>query len=187
MFLRAGEPGKALAEFEAALRTNPQQTEWLAEAARVAFEDGDYLKAETYFSRANQENPTDEIHASLVLVRDILGNDPFLAALSDEEQARRTRRDFAQGLERIGKCMDSAVSGSSLAQPSSDLAAMNKEAQDLQARVNLPSLSQAPEIRNQAMQLVFQIEDATAQTCGPPVGMDQALMLVAKRRAGSNP
>ena len=78
LFLRVGEPGKALAEFEAALQINPRQSQWLADAGQVAFEDGDYLKAETYFSRADRENPSDEIHASLMLVRDVLGNDPYL-------------------------------------------------------------------------------------------------------------
>ena len=97
LFLRVGEPGKALTEFEAALRINPRQSQWLADAGQVAFEDGDYLKAETYFSRADRENPSDEIHASLVLVRDVLGNDPFLAGLNDEEQARRSWRDFRAG------------------------------------------------------------------------------------------
>ena len=97
LFLRAGEPGKALAEFEAALHINPRQSQWLADAGQVAFEDGDYLKAETYFSKADRENPSDEIHASLMLVRNVLGNDPFLAGLSDEEQARRSWRDFRAG------------------------------------------------------------------------------------------
>ncbi len=104
LFLRVGEPGKALAEFEAALKTNPGQSQWLADAGHVAFEDGDFLKAEAYFARADRENPSDEIHASLMLVRDVLGNDPYLAGLSDEEQSRRTRGDFDQGIRRLHEC-----------------------------------------------------------------------------------
>ncbi len=187
LFLRAGQPAKALAEFEAALRTNPQQTEWLSETGNVAFEDGEYLKAETYFSRADRENPSDEIHTSLALVRAVLGNDPFLAGLNDEEQSRRTLRDFAQGVERMGNCMGTVVNGTSAAQSSPDLMAMSKQLQDLQGRVSLASLGNDPELRNQAMRLVFQVEDVTAKTCGPPTGMDQALTLIEKQHEGSNP
>lgn len=187
LFLRVGEPGRALSEFEAALRTNPRQSQWLADAGQIAFENGDYLKAETYFSRADRENPSDEIHASLKLVRDILGNDPFLAGLSDEEQARRSWRDFEQGLARLRKCNGTSASSSSSGSSPSDRQILNKEAQDLQKRVNLRSLGGNPEMRSEAMQLVFRIEDAASQTCGPATGMDRALTLIEKRHGGNNP
>ena len=187
LFLRVGEPGKALAEFEAALQTDPRQSQWLADAGQVAFEDGDYLKAETYFSKADRENPSKEIHASLMLVRDVLGNDPFLAGLSDEEQTRRTWRDFELGLERLRKCTGTSANSFSSGHSPSDLQFLNKEAQDLQKRVNLRSLGKNPEMRNEAMKLVSRIEDATAQTCGPATGMDQALTLIGKRHEGNNP
>jgi tetratricopeptide (TPR) repeat protein len=187
LFLRVGEPGKALTEFEAALQINPRQSLWLADAGQVAFEDGDYLKAETYFSKADRENPSEGVHASLMLVRDLLGNDPFLAGLSDEEQARRSRRDFQQGLERLRKCIGISASGSSSGQSPSNLQVLNKKTQDLQKRVNLFSLGKNPQMRSEAMQLVFRIEDATSVICGPPTGLDQALTLIEKRQEGSNP
>ena len=99
LFLRVGDEAKALTEFEAALQAEPGNGEWLTEAAKVAFSEGNYSKAETYFSRAVRENPTDELRASLALVADILRNDPFLAGLSEEEQSRRTWRDFQDALE----------------------------------------------------------------------------------------
>jgi len=187
LFLRVGEPGKALAEFEAALQINPRQSQWLADAGEVAFEDGDYLKAETYFSKADRENPSDEIHASLMLVRNVLGNDPFLAGLNDEEQARRSWRDFEQGLERLRKCTATSANNSSSGQSPSDLQLLNKEAQNLQKRVNPGFLVKNPEVRNETMQLVLRIENSTSQVCGPPTGMDQALTLIEKRQEGNAP
>jgi tetratricopeptide (TPR) repeat protein len=187
LFLRAGEPGKALAEFEAALQINPRQSQWLADAGQVAFENGDYLKAETYFSRSYRENPSDNIHASLVLVRDVLGNDPFLAGLSDEEQTRRTWRDFELGLERLGSCTAKRTDGSSSAQPPSDLQLLNTDAQDLKKRVNLRSLGGNPQLRNEAMEFIARIEDSTSRICGLATGLDQALMLIEKRHEGNNP
>ncbi len=187
LFLRVGEPGKALAEFESALQTNPRQSQWLADAGQAAYEAGGYLKAENYLSKADRENPSNEIHASLVLVRDVLGNDPYLAGLSDEEQTRRSWRDFELGLKRLRNCTGNSKAGSSSGQPPSDLQFLNKDAQDLQKRVNLRSLGRNPEMRNEAMQLVSRIENATSRICGPATGLDQALTLIEKRHEGNNP
>jgi tetratricopeptide (TPR) repeat protein len=187
LFLRVGEPGRALAEFEAALQVNPRQSQWLADAGQVAFEDGDFLKAEAYFSKADREDPSDEIHASLMLVRNVLGNDPFLAGLNDEEQARRTRRDFEQGFDRLRKCAGTRANDSSSDQSPSDMQLLTKEVQDLQKRINRGFLVKNPEMRNEAMQLVLQIEELASQVCGPATGLDQALMLIEKRHEGNNP
>ena len=187
LFLRVGESGKALAEFEAALLINPRQSQWLADAGHVAFADGDYLKAETYFSKSDLENPSAEIHASLVLVRDVLGNDPFLAGLSDEEQTRRTWRDFEQGLERLRECAGTGAANPPQGQSPTGLQLLSKEGQNLQKRVNVTSLGRNSELRSEAMQFVFRVENAAPQTCGPPTSLDQALTIIEKRHERNNP
>jgi Tfp pilus assembly protein PilF len=187
LFLRVGDPVLALAEFESALQTDPHNIEWLKEAAQVAFEDGNYSKAEIYFSRAVQENSTDDLRASLALVRDILRNDPFLPGLSEDEQARRTWLDFQQGLDRLHKCMATGASSSSSSHASTDLDSLAKESQELQKRVNLSSLQSDPELRKEAMQFVSRTEDLTSQICGPPTGIDKALRLLKKQQEVLNP
>jgi tetratricopeptide (TPR) repeat protein len=187
LFLRAGEPGQALAELEAALQIDPRQSQWLADAGQAAFEEGDYLKAETYFSKADRENPSDRIHALLVLVRDVLGNDPYFAGLTDEEQTRRSWRDFELGMERLHNCTGSNAASTPSGQSPSDLQILDKDAQDLQKRVSLRSLGGKPEMRNEAMQLVSRIEAATSRFCGPATGLDLALTLIEKRNEGNNP
>jgi len=191
LFLRVGEPGKALAEFEAALKTNPLQSEWLMAAGRIAFEEGEFTKAENYFSRAERENHSEDVREPLELVRDVLANDPFLAGLSEEEQARRTWRDFQQGLDRLRECPPAAAANSPVNlpsnQPPSSLQLVDKEAQELRMRVNLSSLGKNPEVRNETMQIVFRIENATSQACGPATSRDQAMKLIEKRRERSNP
>jgi tetratricopeptide (TPR) repeat protein len=180
LFLRVGDPVMALAEFEAALQTDPHNGEWLEEAAQVAFEDGNYSRAETYFSRAVQENPTAELRASLAMVREVLRNDPFLPGLSEEEQTRRSWRDFQQGMERLHKCLATGAISASSNHASNDLNGLAKEALELQQRVNLSSLGSNPELRKEAMQLVSRIEDVTSQICEPVTGIDQALRLLNK-------
>jgi Tfp pilus assembly protein PilF len=187
LFLRVGDPVKALAEFEAALQTDPHNSEWLREAAQVAFEDGNYSKAETYFSRAVHENATDDPIASLALVRDVLRNDPFLPGLSEEEQARRSWRDFQQGMERLHKCMATGANSSSPSHAANGLDGLAKDAQELQKRVNLSSLQSDPELRKEAMVFVSRIEKVTSQICGPPTGIDQALRLLENQHEGLHP
>ncbi len=187
LFLRAGDPGKALSEFEAALRSNPRQAQLLADAGQAAFDAGDFLKAESYFSKANQENPSDEMLASLVLVRDVLSNDPFMPGLSGEEQASRTLRDFKRGLERLRQCTGAGASSSASDQSASELEILSKETQEMQKRVNLSSLGKDLEMRNEAMRTVFRIEETSSRMCGPATSMDHALQLIEKSHEGNNP
>ena len=186
LFLRAGEPVSALTEFEAAIRINPRQSQWLVEAAQVAFENGEYQKAETYFERSDRVSPSPAVHASLLLVRDVLGNDPYMAGLSDDEQARRFWRDFKQGLDRLRDCAGSGMANLSSNSPAQDLQQLTKDGQELQKRLNPALLARDPETRNEAMRFVFRVEDTTAKVCGPGTGFDQALKLIEARHEGSN-
>lgn len=182
LFLRVGEPARALTEFEAALRADPRQSRWLTEAGQVAFDDGDYFKAESYLSKADRENPSEKTHALLEVVHDVLGNDPFLDGLSSEEQARRSWRDFRQGLERLQKCIQTEpkiLSGSGSA---ADLPALQKEARDLRSRVNVASMERNPGVRDDAMNFVARVEDAASRQCGPGSSSDQALEIIERRR-----
>ena len=186
LFLRAGESAKALVEFESALQINPRQSQWLADAGQAAFEDGDYLKAEAYFSKSDRENPSPEDRASLELVRNILGNDPYLAGLNEDEQARRTVRDFELGLERLRNCSGNSPADPAAGQPPSYLQLLNKDAQDLRKRATFRSLNKNPIMQNETMQFVFRIEDTASRICGPATGLDLALTLIEKRHEGNS-
>jgi tetratricopeptide (TPR) repeat protein len=183
-FLRAGEPDRALDEFEAALRVDSGQSKWLAEAGQAAFQAGDYSRAERYFSRADRQDPSLEVHQSLELVRDVLANDPFYLGLSEEESARRIARDLDQSLARLRTCMASAASSA----PSlSALQGLAKDAQDFQKRVSRRSLERNPREQADAIQLIFKIVDGTSKGCGPSMGLDRALELIEKHNQGRTP
>jgi tetratricopeptide (TPR) repeat protein len=187
LFLRAGQPSKALAEFDVALRSDPRQSRWLEEAGNAAFAAGDYAKAETYLARAARENPSDEDHELLRTVREVLDDDPLRAGLSNEERAQRSWRAFQQGLARLQECTGSDTASPSSEQTSSDLTPLVQDAKDIKSRVNLQSLRKDPDLRNEAMQLVFHIEETTSKSCGTPTGVDEALALIGKQHAGNNP
>ena len=192
--LAKGKPVLALDDFRNSLSYGPRNPgvqlrlaeALLADAGQVAYEDGDYLKAETYFSKSDRENPSAEVHGSLVLVRDVLGNDPYLAGLGDEEQARRTLRDFDLGLERLRSCGGSGPASPPSDRPAPYLQLLHKDAQNLQQRLNLRSLTRNPELQNEAMQFVHRIEDTASRTCGSATGLDRALTLIEKRHEGNS-
>jgi tetratricopeptide (TPR) repeat protein len=182
LFLKSGDPAKAVLEFEAALQTNPRQSQWLEDAGQAAYQAGDYRKAEDYLSRTNRENPSPAVGELLTTVRDVLRDDPYLSGLSDEEQIRRTWRAFRQGLERLRSCV--AINGAS--DPTGALENLVKNAKDLKDRVNLRSLTTQPDMRNDAMHFVFRAEEVTAHSCRTPPGFDQALLLIRKKYEGGN-
>ena len=184
LFLKATDPAQAVVEFEAALRSNPKQSQWLEDAGKAAYATGNYQKAETYLSQANRENPSRSIGELLETVRDILRNDPYLPGLSDEEQTRRSWRALQQGLMRLRTCMEMNPARQS-PQPSLELQVLAKNAKDLQGHVNLRSLGRDSDMRNGVMRLVFQIEDETSRVCAAPSGPDQALLLIGKEHQGS--
>jgi tetratricopeptide (TPR) repeat protein len=187
LFLRAGQPSKALAEFDAALRFDPQQSRWLEEAGNAAFGAGDYAKAEAYLGRAARETPADDDHELLRTVREVLDDDPLRPGLGNEERAQRSWNAFQQGLARLQACTGSNTASPSSEQPPSDLTLLVQDAKDLKERVNLRSLRKDPDLRNEAMQLVFHIEETTSKSCGTPTRVDEALILIGKQHAGNNP
>lgn len=186
LFLQVDEPERALAEFEEALRSNEHQNQWLEEAGKAAYAADDYSKAETFLARAVRGNSSDDLVRLLETVRAVRSDDPFQPGLSDEEQALRTWRDLQRGFNRLQGCTGASAAGPSTSPLPSDLQSLSKQAQDMKRRANVQVLRKDSDLRNQAMQLVFQIEETTSRTCGTPVGADQALILIAKRHSGSN-
>src|SRR5579864_1244567 len=182
LFLQAGDAGKAVQEFEAALRTNPHQSQWLEDAGKAAYDAGDYRRAETYLSKVDRENPAARTPELLTTVRDVLRSDPSLPGLSDEEQAHRSWNAFEHGIERLRSCL--AVSA---AQSNSEMDNLTRNAKELKGRLNVRSLVAQPELRNDTMRFVFRIENVTSHFCRTPPGLDQALLLIGKKYQGESP
>jgi tetratricopeptide (TPR) repeat protein len=183
LFTRAGEPAQALAEYEAGLRSQPRNEDWLAEAGEAAYQAGDYLKSEMYLSKADREGPSRAVQSRLALVRHVLGDDPFLTGLSEDERAQRSWRDLNQALDRLQNCSQAA--GSSLpAQVASQVRTLNQQAQDLRKRATLRTFRRSADAREEAMRFVFHVETVLPQNCGSPTQMDEALVLIQKRHEG---
>jgi Tfp pilus assembly protein PilF len=185
LFMRAGSPSQAVVEFETALKTDPKNTEWWAEAGKAAFDRGNYPKADTYLSRGSRNHPSAETRELLEITRGILRTDPFQAGLTDAERARRTLRAFRQAETRLQECLGPAGASSSGQLPLPGLGALSNDVKNVKDHVNLRSLRNQPDFQHNVMHLVFRIEEATAQQCGEPKDLDKALLLIGKQHESS--
>ncbi len=156
---------------------------------------GRYWTAQRYLQLAVNAKPQDPTLRYLLSSANlILETDPFVRRISDAERNRRIAAAFAKAGERLSACaqqrgvnlagagnpsVTSSLS-SSLAPPA--LAAL--ESRWMATRRDLPHLRSAAEadLPDAIMDLVFQIEQQTAEDCGEPQGVDQALLLISRDR-----
>jgi tetratricopeptide (TPR) repeat protein len=96
LFLRAGDPRRALDRFRNALGTDAQNARALAGAGEAAFALRDYPAARTYLSAAGTLDPERRRERDLATI--VVTTDPLAARLSRAERARRLNQllDLAQ-------------------------------------------------------------------------------------------
>lgn len=187
----------ALAEYERVLRLDHGNLAALAGAGEAASHAGRYRTAQRYLQLAVNANPQDPTLRYLLSSANlILETDPFVRRISDAERNRRIAAAFAKAGERLSSCakqrgvdlsgaanrsVTSSLSPSPSPTPQA-LAAL--ESRWLATRRDLPRLRSAGEtdLPDVIMDLVFQIEQQTAEDCGEPQGADQALLLISRDR-----
>lgn len=201
LFLRAGDPGRALTEFRAALRA-PKAPEAAWKGAGIAaYKLGYFGVATKYLERAEKSDKNDpDIKSYLEMARLILQWDPYLGGLRESQRIDRTRHDFAQAMRRLESCATAdginldrrtppsagnlnetkTTNPASAAPGASDLTALYLQAHSMQPKLSQRYLTRHPDQIDVAMNLVFAIETATAHKCGEPAGLDQALLEIQK-------
>jgi tetratricopeptide (TPR) repeat protein len=191
LFAQAQDYPDALAEYERVLRLDRGNPAALAGAGEAASHAGRYRTAQRYLQLAVNAKPQDSTLRYLLSSANlILETDPFVRRISDAERNRRIAAAFAKAGERLSSCAKqrgvnlSAAANPSVppSSPSASLAAL--ESRWLAARRDLPRLRSAGEadLPDVIMDLVFQIEQQTAEDCGEPQGADQALFLISRDR-----
>lgn len=189
LFTVAQDYSEALSEYERVLRLDRGNAAALAGAGQVSYLAGHYRTAERYLQAAVDANPNDSHSRSLLAVATtILQIDPFVRRISDAERNRRIAQDFDDAGARLTACAQqkgvnlSAASGSITPPGVSPLALLNSRW--LQMQHELPHL-RAPgetDLPDAIMDLVFQIEQETTNECGPPQGVNEALLLISRNR-----
>ena len=177
----------ALRLFRQALAAAPRSAPALVGAGECYFQSGHYTEAQRYLDRAvRQDGSLARAASMLATARAVLSLDPFMRQLGEQAKARRARLDFTQSLARLQACatqlgIDLKGAGGSRLQ------ALDAEAVAVQPRAQESHLRRDPQLLSYVMDVVFEIETATAQVCGEPRGQDLALLLIARQQEGARP
>ncbi|MGB2606054.1 MAG: tetratricopeptide repeat protein [Candidatus Sulfotelmatobacter sp.] len=185
LFTQAQDYAGALSQHEAVLRIDPTNAAAMAGAGDDAYHSGNYTLAQRYLRAAVNANPEDENSRQLLAATDlVLRSDPFQRHISDAERNRRITAAFDQAEQRLTECArqtgvdlsaGSSSAGSTLATLQSRWIAVRPDLKQLRS----PAETDLPDA---IMDVVSQIERQTVTSCGPPQGLDQALLLISEKR-----
>lgn len=183
LFAQAGDNSGALTQYQDALRLDPSNSAALAGAGEAAYGAGNYVAAQRYLRAATTANPQDVRARQLLATTDlVLRTNPFRSHISDAERNRRITAAFEQVGKRLAECAQRTGADLNSNSNTSPLAALQSRwtasKPDL-AHLRSPGESDLPDT---IMDIVFQIEQHTAVTCGPPAGLDLVLLLISQKR-----
>jgi tetratricopeptide (TPR) repeat protein len=177
LFATAGDPAKALDQFQRVLRLSPEHREALAGAGEAAFHLGNYPLARTYLRRAPAE--VDDVRTTLELVDSVLSNDPLAARLGTAERRRRLIADFSYAQQRLNTCLEQRAD----TQASDERVAVQAEAQAFADQLQ-PKRILDQDTVEAGVDLIYRTERRVAQRCGPLSAPDQALLLIGRQHGG---
>jgi tetratricopeptide (TPR) repeat protein len=182
LFLRAEDYEHALAAYRVGLKSDRHNEGALAGTGWAAFQLGRYPLAERYLQAAVAANPGDRESAERLMTTELLLHmDPFRRQISEEERARIVVDAFAVAGRRLSSCATPKAAEGSIGAQTSLADSWAK----LKPRLSEQELRRDPDLVEQAMELVFEIERQTSATCGTPTGTDLALLLIAKLHEGT--
>jgi tetratricopeptide (TPR) repeat protein len=180
LFLECQDDAHALAEYQLSLKTKPRDPAALAGAGRAAFGLGRYTLAQRYLEEAVAVAPGDKDSAArLEIANLVVEMDPFRQQIRAAQRDRVVVKAYAAAGARLNSC--SAAGSSTAATEQQDLA---QKWTTLKPRVTEAGLRRDPDLVNNAMEMVFDIERQTDGTCAASTETDTALLLIAKMHEG---
>jgi Tfp pilus assembly protein PilF len=182
LFLRAGDPRRALDHLRRALRGEPNNVRALAGAGEAAFALGEYARSRQYLQRI--ADPSDRARELLALTDLVLANDPLARRLTPDERRRRTVGNLAHAVQRLDACVAQRPAQGARA---SELSVLQVEARAFGRALTVRKIRAFPDTIEAGVEMVARIERALATACDPPALMDRALLLIAERHGFSEP
>ena len=185
LFEQSGDYSGALNQFQEILRFDPANSAALVGAGETAYRSGDYMLAQEYLRRADAANPADANSRQLLASTDlVLGANPFHSHISDAERNRRITSAFTQAQDRLDHCAQQAGVDLKASDSPSSSALVKLQTLWLRTQPDLKLLRSPAEtdLPDAIMDVVFQIERQTNSICGPPQGLDLALLLISQKR-----
>ena len=180
LFLQVPDYERALTLFVRSLKLKRHNPAALAGAGQAAFELGRYKVAEPYLKAAVDENPSDSASAQLLqTTRLVIKMDPYNLRLSGSQRAAEVKDAVQTAASRLSTCSAHTPTGSAA---SASMQALTSRLSQLQPKLRRAAMDS--DTVNQAMGLVFDIEQQTKDSCGPPTGKDLALLLISREDEG---
>lgn len=188
LFMQAQDYAGSLDQYQYVLHLEPNNPSALAGAGEAAYRTGNYALAQHFLRNAVVADPHDENSRRLLEITDlVLHSDPFHSHISDAERNRRIAADFAQAETRLSACAQKTgvnLSPTGVPTPSPLLSLQERWTAVKPDLKHLESPTET-DLPDAVMDVVFQIEQQTAATCGQPQGLDLALLLISEKREAS--
>lgn len=180
LFLEAQDYEHALAAFRASLKSPRRSQADLAGAGMAAFKLGRYSLAQRYLQEAVTANAKDaQSAATLKTTELVLQMDPFRAQISLAQRNRAVAQAFKVAGGRLTACAAHAST------PAGPLQPLVEKWTKLRPQITQYRLQRSSDLVEEAMGLVFSIENETSGWCEGPTESDTALLLIAKLHEGS--
>jgi tetratricopeptide (TPR) repeat protein len=189
LFSQAHDDAGAFARYREVLRLDPSNAEALAGAGQSAYRFGNYVTAQRYLAEAVKYSPHDSDSRQLLATADlVLRTNPFHSHISDAERNRRITAAFTQAENRLTDCAQQKGMDLKAPPQSSASPLQNLQSRWTAARPSLDLLRSPGEtdLPDSLMDIVFQIESQASSICGPPQGLDLALLLISQKREAAS-
>ncbi|HUJ31270.1 MAG TPA: tetratricopeptide repeat protein [Candidatus Acidoferrum sp.] len=188
LLLRVGLWNRAFDEYHAVLITHKHDSDALLGAATASFQLGQYTRALSFLDALPPEKQADpEVSSMMETARAVDAENPYNLGLSAAERARRAAKAIELATSRAQQCIarTGPLNPDSAPTPVQEsLAAMRAMA----SKWSRQNLARNPALIDDAMKVVFQLENAAQQQCGTPERTaDRALLLIAQSRFGAQP
>lgn len=181
LFMQVPDYQRALELFVRSLKLRHQAPDALAGAGQAAFELGQYKTSEHYLKSAVAANPSDTASAQLLqTARLVIQIDPYNMRLSAFQRSANVKTAVQSATARLSACIANTPAASS---GSSGLQTLNSRLSQLRPKLRRSNTDS--DTVDEAMSLVFDIEQQTKNICGPPTGRDLALLLISREQEGN--
>ena len=190
LFMEAQDYEHAQSQYQEAARLDRNNAQALAGAGQAAFKLGRYASARDFLHDAIQVNPNDSASAELLKTTSlVLTLDPFRRQLSVRRRREAVVEALAAAGDRLKTCAPAEKPAPAAGEPAAP--SLQSQWQEIKSRVNRMELQRNPDLVDEAMNLVFAIEQKASDSehtarpeCGPPAGKDLALLLISKLHEG---
>ena len=181
LFSEAGDPARALGEYEETLRLDPANAAAHAGAAGAAFAIRDYQAARRFLHDVTSDDP--KVNRMRTVVDLIFTSDPLEARIGRAARQRRITAAFTYAQARFSTCL--GLPDASVGLP----VALQSLAADVDAyasQLQQPNPVDADEVEA-GVDLVYRMERVIADRCVPQTPMDEALLRIGELHGAGAP